>query len=200
MRTISKVLLASLAALITVGTAAYAASRPIVHHLTINVPDFGVERIEYTGNVAPKIVMLPAGSPLDAAWPAGAALQDSPFAMMDRIAAQMDAMNSAMDRRMAAAFSDMRALQNFAVHEGQNPAILASLPSGAQGYTVISTMSGNGICARSLTITNLGNGARPQVVSHTSGDCGDAGIAPAETMATRAATHTVSPPEGRHSI
>jgi hypothetical protein len=177
MRTGNVLLAGAAAAVVAAGTAAYAASRPAVHHLTVNVPGVGVERIDYTGDVAPKVVML--RSPSDAAWDA------SPFAMMDRIAAQMDAMNRAMDRQMAASFG---ALQNFALHP-DNPAILASLPSGAQGTA--------GYCARSVTITAMANGARPQVVSHTYGNCGGATDAsPAATPGTDA----VLPPEGRHSI
>ena len=200
MRLVGKVLLAgAAAAALAAATAAYAGSRPAVHHLALTVPGYGVERIDYTGNVAPRVVMVPSLSLSAAAWPAGVAWQQSPFAMMHSIAAQMDAMSRAMDRQMAASFAGMQSLQNFALQAQSNPAILASMPSGGEDYSVISTVSANGICARSVTITSNGAGAKPQVVSRTSGDCGAAGIA-AAPMTTRAASHTILPPEGRHSI
>jgi hypothetical protein len=47
-------------------------------------------------------------------------------------------------------------------------------PPGSQSYSFVSTMSGSGVCTRSVEITSMGNGAAPRVVSHSSGNCGSA--------------------------
>jgi hypothetical protein len=47
-----------------------------------------------------------------------------------------------------------------------------SLPAGAQSYTYVATTNGNTVCRRSVEITSRGPDAKPQIVSHISGDCG----------------------------
>jgi hypothetical protein len=55
-----------------------------------------------------------------------------------------------------------------------DPASIAALPAGAREYQFVSTVSGHGVCSRSVAIASQGNGAAPRVVRHTSGDCGAA--------------------------
>jgi len=47
------------------------------------------------------------------------------------------------------------------------------LPPGAQGYSMVSTLSGNRVCTRSIQYRSLGDGRPPEVVTRTSGACAD---------------------------
>jgi hypothetical protein len=60
------------------------------------------------------------------------------------------------------------------------------MPAGGHSYSYISTMSGNGVCSRSVEITSQGNGP-PRVVSHSSGNC-DPAIGGSTGAATLPAT------------
>jgi hypothetical protein len=100
--------------------------------------------------------------------------------MMERISAEMDRQAAAMFRRAEALATQARSGQPI-------EAVFGNLPAGSRGYTYISTMSGNGVCTRSVEITSTGNGP-PRVVSHSSGDCG-----PATGGASGAATLPAAP-------
>lgn len=54
---------------------------------------------------------------------------------------------------------------------GLTEVALRDMPPGGRSYSFVSTMSGNGMCTRSVEITATGNGP-PRIVSHSSGDCG----------------------------
>ena len=83
--------------------------------------------------------------------------------------AEFDRISAALDRQADQMFRDAAALS--AEPAQVNPATIAALPSGAQEYSFVSTMSGNGVCSRSVEITSQGNGGTPHVVTHTSGNC-----------------------------
>lgn len=191
MKLLSKVLIGGAAAALLAGTAALAAQKPAVHHLSILVPGFGVERIAYTGDVVPKVVMQPRASfgPFFA----------SPFAQMDHVMAQMNAVQARMDRRMATSLAQFRQMQS-----GASPvfrANLSKLPAGTQSYSVVTTMVGNKVCTRTTAFTRASNDAKPRMISNMSGDC-DGVAPPAGTGSTiRAAMHAAPPaPDVKHSI
>jgi hypothetical protein len=147
------------------GTAALAAdSGP--HEMTVRLPGGGVERIEYKGNVAPRIVVRQ--SPFDVTWPVMIGFEPSSLAVFDQMAARMD-------REMAAFRRQAESLQNIAMPNGQglDEAALRNLPPGAMSYSSVSFSTGSGMCSRSVEVTRSANGGKPQVVSHSSGDCGD---------------------------
>jgi hypothetical protein len=138
--------------------------------MTVQLPGGGTAQIQYTGDVPPQVtvsdapVVAPMGfNPAFAAMPSmfGA---DSPFAMFDRISAEMDRQMAAMWRR-AEVFSAQSPSQ-------LTEAAMRNLPAGSQGYSFVSTLSGNAVCVQSTQITSAGNGAAPKVVSHSSGNCG----------------------------
>ena len=194
MKLLSKFLVGGAAALVLAGTAAVAAQKPIVHHLSVLLPGFGTARIAYTGSVAPKVVMLPRGQ----VWTANLPVFASPFAQMDRVMADMNAIEANMDRRMAATLAQFQQMQR-----GVNPVLnakLSNLPPGTQSYSVVTTMVGNRVCTRTTSFTSAGNGAKPQMVSNVSGDC--KAIAPAGDGSTiRASTHVaLQAPDVKHSI
>jgi hypothetical protein len=88
------------------------------------------------------------------------AVADSPFAMMQRLSAEMDAQAAAMARMQTM------------------PAGFGPLPPGSSGVTMVTTISGSGACMESVRMVYGGQGAAPQVVSSRSGGCGPMNAAP----------------------
>lgn len=151
MRFSKTTLLAGAGALVLAGGLALASSD--LHTMTVRMPDGGVATIRYTGDVKPQVSFANNPFAVNFAGP--------PFAIMDRISAQMD-------RQMAAMIVPFAAMN-------ANPlmaANLGSMPSGMTQYTSISTMSGGHFCTRTTQITSVGEGQKPKVVSQSSGDCG----------------------------
>ena len=89
MRFARTTILAGGAAMLLAGTAAYAADK--LHTLNVSLPDGSVAQIEYSGDVAPKVSVVPATVPIAYA---------DPFAELDRMAAYMEAQHAAMMRQM----------------------------------------------------------------------------------------------------
>ncbi len=135
-----------------------------VHVLSVQLPDGRVEQIRYMGDVPPRVVLMLA----PAAEMAPMMVAD-PFAAMERISAMMQQQEAVMLRQVQAM-------------ETAPEGMLPGLPPGASGYSFVSTMSGNGVCMRSVQITYNGDNVAPKMVSSTSGDCGPAhgAQAPAE--------------------
>lgn len=156
-------LFAGAATLAVIAGAGLAQARSAATHtMMVALPDGQVAEIRYTGDVPPQVSLGAAPwlrtalAPLSDPFGAG-----SPFAELERISAEMD-------RRAAALLQASDALSAGRL----SPAAFGQLPPGTQGYTFISTASGNGVCSRSVEITSLGNGSAPKVVTHSSGDCG----------------------------
>jgi hypothetical protein len=153
------------------------AKSPEFHVLTVQLPGGGVEHIRYTGDVPPTIIVAPMVAPGGAAFAPMPAFfgANSPFAMMDSISVEMDQEAASLMRRVESLAG--------APMPGAGPlteAAFGQIPPGASGYSLVSTMTGNGVCTESMQITYSGNGA-PKIVSSRSGDCGPAtgGAAPA---------------------
>jgi hypothetical protein len=134
------------------------------HVMTVRLPDGGVAQIRYAGNVAPQVSVSDATMPV-AAWAPMPSLlgADSPFAMMERISAELDRQTAAMFRQ-----ADALAAQP---QSGQMTTAATNLPPGGQSYSFVSTLSGNGVCSQSVEITSQGDGAPPRIVRHSSGNC-----------------------------
>jgi hypothetical protein len=169
-QTLRNVILISAGVIATVGFAGGAAARDRInqsqatHVMSVRLPDGSLERIRYAGDPPPEVRFerLPA-SPFafmpvfDGFGPA------SPFADLERISAAMNRQAAAMlDEAGGLTLSDPDDLMRID---------FSHLPRGTRGYTVISTMSGDRACTRSLRYFNSGNG-KPQVETSTSGDCG----------------------------
>jgi hypothetical protein len=165
----TSLLIVGAAALALAGTAAWAADN--VHQMTIQLPGGGVEHIEYTGNVAPKVSVVPmAAMPRIGFMPmaVGPAFPD-----IARIQA-------AMDQQMA---------QMHAVMMRANAMAAQSFAQGANGPLAISAgglPAGSHFCARSVQITTDANG-KQNVVAHTTGDCGVGAATPSAAPAQHAA-------------
>lgn len=164
MRKLRVSLLAGIAAVAVAGFSGWAhAQSAQLHIMTVRLPGGGIEQIEYTGNTPPQ-VSVSTGPAAVAAMPTLFG-HNSLFAQMDRISAEMD-------RQAAALFRETAALAD-------NPNLLtetnfANMPAGSQSYSFVSTASPGGVCEQSVQITATGDGP-PQVVRHSSGNCGPTG-------------------------
>jgi hypothetical protein len=196
MNPVKPLLLAGLASVAVAGLAGLAhAGQPDVKTMTVQLPGGGTEQIEYTGDVAPQVILEPAAAaaPADAAFPFASA---DPFAAIAQISAEMDSQAAAMMNAMNAMTAGALASPGALV-----PADALQLPPGGARYSFVSSLSGGagGACMRSVEITAMGNGQAPRVVSQSSGDCGGApGMASpagAEPAALPAAPAPVQQPQ-----
>jgi hypothetical protein len=168
MARLRKTLLAGAASL---GIAASgAASAQNTHVMTVAVPG-GVAQIRYIGDVPPQVVIAPAPAVSDAWIPISSMFgPDSPFAMMDRIAAEMDRRTAAMFRYAEAMTEGANTGGVFETAAGATPS--EAMPFGGESYSYVSTVSGNGVCTQSIRITSRGDGTKPVIERHSSGNCG----------------------------
>jgi hypothetical protein len=139
------------------------------HTVTVRLPDGGVETIQYTGKVAPKVSFRanPVFGPVDGSWAAFAPVGFPSFAALDQISA-------AMDRQMDMM---MHQAQMMAATPQSQPLFRATLngvPQGAASFSMVSETTSNGVCTHVTRITQGAGDAKPVVVSQTSGSCGDA--------------------------
>jgi hypothetical protein len=162
MRTTRVAILTGAAAIVLAGFAGMAnAQTERTHVLTLRLPNGQIERVEYTGDVPPTVILDPAAprrafnDPVSFGAPPPFGVTD-PFAMLDRISAEMD-------RQAAALFKRFDGL---------------AAPDHA-GFGVLPAMSGPGVCMRSVQVTFGGNGQAPHVVSQTSGNCAPDAALPA---------------------
>ena len=165
MRVLPTSLLAGIAAAVLGLSGAASAQTPPIHVMSVALPGGGVAEIRYAGDVPPRVVVsdvpFAGGAPIASVFGPG-----SPFAMIERISAEMD-------RQAAAMFRQAEAMAAQARSGPLTEAAMRTLPPGSQSYTYVSTLSGNGACTQSVEITRTGNGP-PRVVSHSSGDCAPA--------------------------
>jgi hypothetical protein len=163
MRTLPAIALAGIAAALA-GTAIAASAK--THVMNVPLPDGSVARVEYVGDVAPRVTIAPA--PFESAWLPGAIPS---FAGFDRMIEQMNRQTQDM----------MRQVQQIQTHPGQaglNVAGYGNLPAGADSVSVVSVSNGRGTCTRTTQMVSQGAGKPPKVTSNVSGDCGSGTGAP----------------------
>jgi hypothetical protein len=153
MRLLKTALFAGVAVLGVAGLAAAASND--AHVLNLRLPDGSVEQIRYTGDTPPQVRL---------AQPAPAFIVYNPFAEMARISA-------AMDRQEAMMMQQASSLQAVAGPHGLIQVDVSHLPAGVQGFSMVSTLSGNGVCTQSVQYTSTGDGEPAKVLTKTSGDC-----------------------------
>ena len=156
MRKAHSFVLAGLGAAALAG-AAVAASRD-THVMNVPLPDGLTAKVEYVGEVAPKVTVVPA--PL------------SPFGLFDRSAFDIQRQIDAMMRQI-----DSVATMPVAGAPGMNVAGYGNAPAGTQSVTVVSTSNGAKTCIRTTEVTSQGPGKPPKVTSSVSGDCAATGAA-----------------------
>ncbi len=171
-------------ALVAIMPAAAAADGQ-THTLTLQLPTGDIERIEYTGDVAPQVVVSPP--PAVATPPAlmAAPMWDQSFAASYARLAHMAAILNAQEAAQEAVMARIAA-------SALPATMLEALPAG--GVTYISTYVSDGACTRTTQITYGGDGMAPRTMSDTSGDCGAAPAARAPTQVRQpAARHHTAP-------
>jgi hypothetical protein len=161
-----KAILAGAAAIALVGGAGLAVAEiKNAHVIDVRLPDGSMAHIRYVGDTPPTVSFAPAPalSILSPAYdPFG---PGSPFAALERI-------SQAMDRQAEALLREASARPGlFTGPDLLTQVDAGKLPPGAQGFSVVSTMSGHGVCTRSVEYRSLGDGKPPQVVTRTSGAC-----------------------------
>lgn len=183
MRKLRTAVLAGVAALCAAGTAMAASNDN--HVMRVNLPDGSVARIDYKGDVAPKVRIDPSVQvvPVRLVDPFDA----SPFAGFDQVFADMD-------RQVAAMMQQARALATIADDGNAKPdlAALRGITGGTVSYRFVSVRNGNQVCSRSWQMTSQPSGQQPKLVSTSSGDCDGSAGADAPAKAT-----TVSSPAGK---
>jgi len=133
--------------------AATAASRDS-HVMNVPLPDGSTARVEYVGDVAPKLTVVPGAV--------------APFDLFDR---GMFDMNRQIDAMMRQVDAMARAPMAVAGAPGMNVASYGNVPAGSQSISVVSTSNGAKSCTRTTEVTSQGAGKPPKVVTNVSGDC-----------------------------
>jgi hypothetical protein len=150
--------LAGVAAVLA-GTAVAAA--PKTHVMNVPLPDGSTARVEYVGDVAPKVTVAP---------PSMAAMRDPwatafpSFAGFDRMFQQMERQSQEM----------MRQAQQMARQPAGAAPYIASygnMPARGTSTTVISVSNGGSTCTRTTEVVSQGAGKPPKVTSNVSGQC-----------------------------
>jgi hypothetical protein len=156
--------IAGLSAAMLAGTA-MAAAAARAHVINVPLADGSTVRVEYVGDVAPKVSVAP-GAMADARVPWAMSAFPS-FAGFEAMFAQMN--------------RQMQQIQQMArqpgAAPGMNVAAYGAMPPGASSYSV-STVS-NGACTRTTEVVSQGDGKPPKVTSNVSGNCAESGAAPA---------------------
>jgi hypothetical protein len=153
---------------------AYAAA-PKTHVMNVPLPDGSVARVEYVGDVAPRVTIAPRPfAAADMPW----ATPFPSFAGFDRIIQEMNRQTAEMMRQ---------AQQIGRQPAGAAPYIASygNLPAGETSTTVVSVSNGGQTCTRSTEVVSQGPGKPPKVTSSVSGQCTGA-AAPSAGSAHRA--------------
>jgi hypothetical protein len=155
--------IAGVAAAAIAGTAIAAA--PKTHVMNVNLPDGSVARVEYVGDVAPKVTI----APMDVGDMTGIAGWGGPFpsfAGFDRMIEQMQRQSDEMMRQ-----AQQMARQPAAGGAAPYVAAYGNMPAGQTSTTIV-TISNNGrTCTRSTEVVSQGPGKPPKVTSNVSGSC-----------------------------
>jgi hypothetical protein len=164
MRKLRMAVLAGVAALCVAGTAVAASND--THIMTVDLPDGSVARIEYQGDVAPKVRIDPTIGfvPIQLAVPFDAA----PFATFDRVFAELGRQAGAMMRQARALELEQQPHDPSA---RPDLAAFGAMPAGTVSYRFVSTGDGTHVCSRSWQWTSQGSGKESKLISSSSGDC-----------------------------
>ena len=192
MRPLRKAILAGAAAFALVAVAGLAAAEiKNAHLLEVRLPDGSLSQIQYVGDTPPTVSIAPPPMALSVHSPTSDPFgPESPFTEMERIS---QAMNRQAEEMLRAANA-----QTWQPGPGDTQIDVGKLPSGAQRFSMVSTISENGVCTRSVQYRFLGDGKSPQVVTRTSGDCvADDGKRPTPLVTTGSAATERA---GQHQI
>ena len=169
MRKLPAFAFAGMAAAALAGTAIAAA--PQTHVMNVPLPDGSSVRVEYVGDVAPKVTVAPrAVADARGAW----GMELPSFAGFDRMFEQMQRQSQDMIRRA-------QEMAHRPAGAGAAPYIASfgNLPAGQTSTTVVSVSNGGSTCTRTTEMVSQGPGKPPKVTSNVGGQCGETGQPPA---------------------
>lgn len=189
MRPLRNAILAGAAAIALVGVAGLAVVEiKNTHVLDVRLADGSLAHIRYVGDTPPTVSIAPPPTALSILSPASDPFGPvSPFAVLERI-------SQAIDRQADALIEASARPELFTRPDLMQQVDVGKLPPGAQGFSVVSTMSGAGVCTRSVQYRSLGDGKPPKVVTRTSGSCRADEKRPAPSVTSDTTVET-SPPE-----
>lgn len=141
--------------------------------MTVDLPDGSLARIEYKGDVPPKVAIEPAMQFVPVHVDKSLF---SPFSLFDLLAADMDVQAGAM-------LKQSQLIEAAAAKGGTIDAAFGKLPAGTMSYHLVTMNTQNGACIRSVEVTSLSPSQQPRVVSSSSGDCNQAPRTPTATVA-----------------
>ena len=164
------------AAVLTVlGAGVAEAATAKLHTLKVDAPDGAVVEVQYSGNVAPRVQVVPAGQVV---VPAVMPVMTDPFAQMERVSAIMDAHMQAMMQRAALLQQQAAQMQQEAVAHGQVAdqtmpgfTVAADMPKGMHMTYYSATTDANG-CTRTVSYSSDGSDAAPKLTQAVSDGCG----------------------------
>lgn len=159
--------LALAGATVIAGTAI--AASPKTHVMNVPLPDGSVARVEYVGDVAPKVTVAPR--------PMGAAAAGEWGAMFPSFAG-FGGMFEQMERQSQEMARQAQQMARQPAGSGSYVASYGDLPAGETSSTIV-TISNNGqTCTRSTHVMSQGPGKPPKVTSNVSGRCDGEAVQP----------------------
>ena len=136
--------------------------------MNVALPDGSVARVEYVGDVAPKVTVAPRAV-------AEAAM---PWAMPFPSFAGFDRMIEEMQRQSRVMMQQARQMARQPAGAAPYIASYGNLPAGETSTTVVSVSNGGATCTRTTNVVSQGSGKPPKVTSNVSGQCGGNVAAP----------------------
>ena len=118
------------------------------HVMQVRLPDGTLEEIRYTGDTPPVVRLQPGWAPVAYAWPQDVLPAEAPFAMLERLSAQMD-------REAAALLQQVRSEPGPLMDGpgGLTEVDIGKLPPGVSGSSVVSTVNGGKAVSALLAAT-----------------------------------------------
>lgn len=165
------------AVLAVLGAGVAEAATAKLHTVKLDAPDGSVVEVQYTGDVAPRVQIVPADQvTVPAAIPMMGPVMADPFAEMERVSAIMDAHMHAMMQRAAMLQQQAAQMQQDAVaHDGDVQAapgftVTSDMPKGMHMTYYSATTDANG-CTRTVSYSSDGSGAAPKLTKAASDAC-----------------------------
>ena len=160
----NKLPVAAFAGALALAGTAFAAS-PKSHVMNVSLPDGSVARVEYVGDVAPKVTVEPG--PMTGQMTAAGA----PWAMPFPTFANFDRMIAEMNRRSQDMIRQAREMARQPAGAAPYVASYGNLPAGESSTTIVSVSDGGKSCTRTTQVVSQGTGKAPKVTSSATGDC-----------------------------
>lgn len=189
MRLLSTVVIAGIGSFALAGSA----MAQTTHTMNVRLPDGALEQIQYSGNMPPKVEIVPTpifvsvmGVP---GWAVG---PGSPFAQMQRVAVEANREAAVLWRQ-----AEALAAQSPSGANGPIAIDLAQAPAGTRVFRFSARYTGNGVCTENMEVTSIGPHGKPHVISRRSGDCGGPHAAESTQSGSQSLPHLIQARQDR---